>query len=68
MRTEAGYLLVPAEDLGLLVAAVETRGRLEPGSLGVLLSLLRENDTLIDVGANIGTFTLPAARRVGERR
>ncbi len=67
VRTEAGYLLVPAEDLGLLVAAVETRGRLEPGSLGVLLSLLRENDTLIDVGANIGTFTLPAARRVGER-
>ncbi len=67
VRSEAGYLLVPAEDLGLLVAAVETRGRLEPGTLGVLLSLLRENDTLIDVGANIGTFSLPAARRVGER-
>jgi FkbM family methyltransferase len=67
VRTAAGYLFVPAEDPALLVAVVETGGRLEPGSLAVVLSLLKEGGVLVDVGANIGTFTLPAARRVGAR-
>ena len=65
VRTEEGYLLIPAEDPALLIAVVETGNRLEPGTHAVALSILRENDVLIDVGASIGTFTLPAARRVG---
>ena len=65
VRTEAGYLLVPAEDPALLIALVETRGRLEPGTLAIVCSLLPGGGVLIDVGANIGGFTLPAARKVG---
>jgi FkbM family methyltransferase len=65
VRTDAGYLLVPTEDLGLLLSVVETRGRLEPGTLAILLALLPEKGSFVDVGAGIGTFTLPAARRVG---
>ena len=67
VRTDAGYLLLPAEDPALLVTVVETGGRLEPGTLAIVSSLLRKDDFLIDVGANIGTFTLPAARQVGAR-
>ena len=37
VRTESGYLLVPAENPALLVAVVETRGRLEPGTETIVL-------------------------------
>jgi FkbM family methyltransferase len=67
VRTDAGYLLVPSEDPALLVAVVESRGRLEPGTLGIVLSLLPEGGLLVDVGASVGTFALPAARKVGPR-
>ena len=65
VHTEEGYLLLPVEDPALLIAVVETGNRLEPGTHAVMLSLLRECDVLIDVGARIGGFTLPAARCVG---
>lgn len=65
VRTDAGYLLVPKEDVGLLVALVETRGRLEPGTLKVVQDRLHEGGTMIDVGANVGSLAVPAARRVG---
>jgi FkbM family methyltransferase len=33
--------------------------------LAALLSLVRQGDTVVDVGAHIGTFTVPLARAVG---
>ena len=65
VRTDYGYLLVPLEDEALLLAMTETAGQLEPGTLSVLLSLLKPGDVMLDVGANIGTLCLPAARQVG---
>lgn len=65
VRTDAGYLLVPGEDVALLVAMVESRGRMEPGTLKVIRTLLREGHVMIDVGASIGTLALAAAHAVG---
>ena len=65
MQMPEGLLLVPAEDSALVTAVWETRGRLEPGTVKVITALLREGDCVIDVGANIGLVTLPAARAVG---
>ena len=65
VRTDGGYLLVPKEDPGLLVALVETRGRLEPGTLKVVQERLRKGGLMIDVGASVGSHAVPAARRVG---
>lgn len=65
MRTPEGFLLVPLEDASLVATMWETSGRLEPGTVKVITSLLSEGDQVIDVGANIGLTVLPAARRVG---
>lgn len=65
VRTGWGWLATPCEDERLLMAMVETAGVLEPGSCAVLCALLRPGDTMVDVGAHIGTMTLPAARVVG---
>ncbi len=67
MRIPEGLLLVPAEDSALVTAVWESHGRLEPGTLKVVLALLRSGDHVIDVGANIGLVTLPAARAVGSK-
>jgi FkbM family methyltransferase len=65
VRTPAGWLVVPGGDERLLMAMVEGGGVLERGTTAVLTALLRPGDTMIDVGAHIGTMTLPAARAVG---
>ena len=65
VRTEAGYMLLPAEDHGLLIAVMESQGQMEPGTFAVVSSLLRPGSMVVDVGANVGTFTLPLARLVG---
>jgi FkbM family methyltransferase len=65
IRTDRGYLLAPPEDLGLTLALLETRGSLEPGTAAVLTALAPPGGTVIDVGANVGMLTLPAARQVG---
>ncbi len=59
-----GYLLVPAED-GRLVAAMRAAPVLEPGTRRVLTALLRPGMTCLEIGAHIGTLTLPAAFAVG---
>ncbi|MBB5695236.1 FkbM family methyltransferase [Muricoccus pecuniae] len=64
-RTPEGYLLIPTEDVPLLIAMFESGGRLEPGTVAVIQAILREGDVVLDVGANIGLTVLPAARRVG---
>jgi FkbM family methyltransferase len=35
------------------------------GELGMVLSLLRPGDTVIDVGAHVGTFSVPIGRAIG---
>ena len=65
IRTDNGYLLAPLEDKSLVLALLETHGTLEAGTSAVLQTLAPEGGTVIDVGANVGTLTLPAARRVG---
>ncbi len=67
VRTDDGYLIVPVEDESNVVAMVETAGRLEPGTLGVACALAVEGGLAVDVGAHLGTFTVPLARRVGPR-
>jgi FkbM family methyltransferase len=65
VRMPEGYLLVPAEDIALIAAMLESGGRLEPGTVAVIQGLLREGDVVLDVGANLGLTVLPAARSVG---
>lgn len=65
VRTDDGYLIVPGEDESHVVAMVETAGRLEPGTLDVACALAAEGGLAVDVGAHVGTFTVPLARRVG---
>ena len=65
VRTASGWLVIPVEDERLLMALVETAGLLEPGTTRVIGALLEPGDTMIDVGAHVGTMTLVAARAVG---
>ncbi len=65
VRTPWAWLVVPGEDERLLMAMIETGGVLEPGTTAVLTALLRPGDTMVDVGAHIGTITIPGARAVG---
>jgi FkbM family methyltransferase len=51
-------------DFGVTLELVGT-GTYEPGSLQVMLDQLPEGGCFVDVGAHIGLFTLPAARKVG---
>ena len=51
-------------DFGVTLELVGT-GTYEPGSLQVMLDQLPEGGCFIDVGAHVGLFTLPAARKVG---
>ncbi len=62
--TPDGYVLVPAED-GRLVDAMRGSPVLEPGTRRVLTALLRPGMTCLEIGAHIGTLTLPAAFAVG---
>lgn len=64
-RTPYGFLLIPMEDRGLITGIWENGGLLEQGTVKVLTGLLKQGDHVIDVGANIGLLTLPAAVSVG---
>lgn len=63
-RNRYGYLVLPTTDpanVGYLVEGVLP----EQGTLAVLEALLRPGDVFVDLGANVGLFTLAGARRVG---
>ena len=63
-RNRYGYLVLPTTDLanvGYLANGVLP----EQGSLAVLEKLLMPGDVFVDLGANVGLFTLAAAQQVG---
>lgn len=64
VRSPYGFVVVPGEDIRQVAALVD--GNLqEPATFKVLDALLRPGCVFVDVGANVGTLTLFAARRVG---
>ena len=46
--------------------AIYLFGSFEPSTLAAYRRLLKEGDTVLDIGANIGAHTLPMAKLVGE--
>lgn len=65
LRSPHGWLLLPAEDLRVLAAMLETGGSLEPGTTRTLQALLSPGDLAVDVGANVGALSIAMARSVG---
>jgi FkbM family methyltransferase len=63
-RSPFGWLLLPSEDLPLIVHMLETRGSPEPGTVAVAQAILEPNDLAIDVGANVGSLAVAMARSV----
>ena len=60
-----GVKIYPWEGDRLIGDSLGSAGDYEPNVLPVFLRSLRPGDTVLDVGANIGIFTLLAAKRVG---
>lgn len=65
IRTSYGWLLVPKEDHAIITSMGEVGDALEPGTVRVIRSILKEGDLAVDVGANVGAILLPMAERVG---
>lgn len=61
IRGVSGYLAVKNTDYAVQVVLQEA-GELEPGTRKCIERLLCSGDTFVDVGANLGTLTLAAAR------
>lgn len=63
-KTRSGFLM--NVDLGdWLGRHVFVSGEYEPATTAVMEALLQPGDTMLDIGANAGYFTLLAAQRVG---
>jgi FkbM family methyltransferase len=60
-------LFVSPEDMGMARAFLLARGRWEELETRIFSSFLKEGMTFVDVGANIGYYTLLAARLVGSK-
>ena len=58
------FFVAPAFDVNV-GNAVRQLGTFDLGQSYALQSLCREGDVVIDVGANVGGFTVPLAERVG---
>jgi FkbM family methyltransferase len=56
-------LVAPGEQIS---QSVYMSGQYEPSTTSVLRALLHEGDTFVDVGANVGLFTMLASRWVGQ--
>lgn len=50
-----------------IARAIVTTGSYEPYLLNHLLQNVREGDTFVDVGANLGAVALPVAKRIGPK-
>jgi hypothetical protein len=64
LHTHQGSFLVESND-GYVGMKLKSTGWYEKPALVLLLSLLQAGDLVLDVGANIGAFTIPFAKAVG---
>ena len=63
-RNRYGFLLLPYDD-PTLIASLADGIFPEPGTIKVFEALLRPGMVVLDIGANVGVFTLLASRLVG---
>lgn len=63
VSTPFGEFLCFEDDV--ITAQLRTYGAHQRSDLAVLLSLIRAGDRVVNVGAHIGTFAIPIARKVG---
>ncbi len=62
-----GFIMAfPAEEWRLATYAILI-GQPEPGLFAVMQSTIREGMIVVDIGANVGTYTLLALRQIGAR-
>ena len=66
MSTDVGPLLLHADDR-VMTPFIREHGRWEPDEAAWLRQVLRPGATMVDVGANVGYFTVLASQAVGER-
>jgi FkbM family methyltransferase len=62
-ETKAGIMLLDPGDL--VQSQILMNGCFEPKTLDLIISMLGEGDCFVDVGANVGQFSLAAAHCVG---
>jgi FkbM family methyltransferase len=62
-ETEVGLMRLNVDDF--VQARVFTDGIFEPRTIQLLKELLKNGDCFVDIGANVGVFSLAAARCVG---
>lgn len=63
-RNAAGLILIPQNDLDA-ISYYSSGSFPEPGTLSIVQKLLKPGGRFIDVGANVGMFSLVASRAVG---
>jgi FkbM family methyltransferase len=63
-RCDRGIFLLSDTD-SIISRSLMQWGSYDDESLSLLLALIQPGDVVVDIGANIGTFTIPFANRVG---
>ena len=63
VSAQYGVYLAPDDDV--VTSHLELRGAHTRPYLAMALALIRSGDTVLDIGAHIGSFTIPLARAVG---
>ena len=64
-ETRHGLMTYPSND-GAIGKCLEKFGEWSEGENIIMSNFISEGDTIIDVGANIGTTVLPASKKVGQ--
>jgi len=65
-RSPPGFWVLPAWDY-VVSNYVRREGTFEPGELQIFKSLIEVGDVVCDVGAHVGSYTVPIATHVGRR-
>lgn len=63
LKSAVGYVLCPPSDYHMAACLIDT-GDLERGTRILVENLVRPGDIVVDVGANIGLFSLAAAKKM----
>ena len=67
VRSQGHKLFLDPGDLGMARAFLLSGGQWEEAETRLFSSIVKEGMTVVDVGANVGYYTLLAARLVGEK-